>query len=172
MRLTDAQWARIEPLSASPPKRPDRRGRPRGSDRARPRSHPLDDPNRCSPGQPSWHFPPRSTCHNRFQEWNRNGTLQRILQVLAEELHQQGELKFSECFIDACFVAAKKEDVFGPLAKRGKGSKLMALADVGGMPLAVLVARASPHETQLVEATLAARSCQGPAGTFDRGSGY
>jgi hypothetical protein len=55
--------------------------------------------------------------------------------------------------------------------KRGKGSKLMAIADVGGMPLAVLVASASPHETRLVEATLAARSCRGQAGMFDRGSG-
>ena len=33
----------------------------------------------------------------------------------------------------------------------------MAIADVGGMPLAVLLASASPHETRLVEATLAAR---------------
>ncbi len=47
----------------------------------------------------------------------------------------------------------------------------MAIADANGMPLAVLVASASPHETRLVEATLAARSCQGQAGVFDRGSG-
>ncbi|BBM69073.1 transposase [Rhodothermus marinus] len=33
----------------------------------------------------------------------------------------------------------------------------MAIADANGMPLAVLVASASPHETRLVEATLAAR---------------
>jgi len=47
----------------------------------------------------------------------------------------------------------------------------MAIADRGGMPLAVLVASASPHETRLVKATLAARSCQGQAGVFDWGSG-
>jgi transposase len=42
--------------------------------------------------------------------------------------------------------------------KRGKGTKLMALADASGLPLAVHAASASPHEVTLVEATLAA-SC-------------
>lgn len=41
--------------------------------------------------------------------------------------------------------------------KRGKGSKIMAVADRTGLPLAVYVASASPHETTLVEATLAHR---------------
>ena len=40
--------------------------------------------------------------------------------------------------------------------KRGKGTKLMALADRCGLPLAVHAASASPHEVTLVEATLAA----------------
>jgi len=41
----------------------------------------------------------------------------------------------------------------GP-TKRGKGSKIMAIADGHGFPLAVHVASASPHETKLVESTL------------------
>ena len=40
--------------------------------------------------------------------------------------------------------------------KRGKGTKLMAMADASGLPLAVHAASASPHEVTLVEATLAA----------------
>ena len=40
--------------------------------------------------------------------------------------------------------------------KRGKGTKLMALADRSGVPLAVCTASASPHEVTLVEPTLAA----------------
>jgi transposase len=40
--------------------------------------------------------------------------------------------------------------------KRGKGTKLMALADAPGLPLAACAASASPHEVTLVEATLAA----------------
>ena len=40
--------------------------------------------------------------------------------------------------------------------KRGKGTKLMALADRSGLSLAVHPASASPHEVTLVEATLEA----------------
>jgi transposase len=38
--------------------------------------------------------------------------------------------------------------------KRGKGSKLMVLADAHGLPLSVYTTSASPHEVTLVGATL------------------
>jgi transposase len=38
--------------------------------------------------------------------------------------------------------------------KRGKGSKIMAIADSHGLPLAAMVASASPHEVTLVDETL------------------
>jgi hypothetical protein len=41
--------------------------------------------------------------------------------------------------------------------KRGKGTKIMAVADRTGLPVAIHVASASPHEVTLVEATLAQR---------------
>ena len=44
----------------------------------------------------------------------------------------------------------------GP-TKRGKGTKLMAVADAFGLPLAVHATSASPAEVTLVQATLAAR---------------
>jgi len=40
--------------------------------------------------------------------------------------------------------------------KRGKGTKIMAVADRAGLPISVCVTSASPHEVTLVEATLAA----------------
>jgi len=45
--------------------------------------------------------------------------------------------------------------------KRGKGTKLVALADASGLPLAVHAASASPHEVTLVEAALAASFVDG-----------
>lgn len=42
----------------------------------------------------------------------------------------------------------------GP-TKRGKGTKIMAIADEDSLPVAVCVASASPHEVTLVEETLA-----------------
>jgi transposase len=50
----------------------------------------------------------------------------------------------------------KRGSGVGP-TKRGKGSKIMAIADGHGLPFAVHVASASPHETKLVEATLQQR---------------
>ena len=44
----------------------------------------------------------------------------------------------------------------GP-TKRGKGTKIMVIADEGSLPVAVSVASASPHEVTLVQETLAGR---------------
>ena len=41
--------------------------------------------------------------------------------------------------------------------KRGKGTKLMAVADRTGLPVSACIASASPHEVTLVELTLRAR---------------
>ncbi len=41
--------------------------------------------------------------------------------------------------------------------KRGKGTKLMALADASGLPISICAASASPHEVTLVEETLDGR---------------
>ena len=41
--------------------------------------------------------------------------------------------------------------------KRGKGTKVMAVADRAGLPLAISATSASPHEVRLVESTLEAR---------------
>ena len=41
--------------------------------------------------------------------------------------------------------------------KRGKGSKIMAIADRTGLPVAIHVSSATPHEVSLVERTLEAR---------------
>ncbi len=38
--------------------------------------------------------------------------------------------------------------------KRGKGTKIMAIADSAGLPVSVWIASASPHEVTLVEETL------------------
>src|SRR5262249_58831548 len=60
-------------------------------------------------------------------------------------LHRR-QLQFSE----------KRGSAVGP-TRRGKGSKIMAIADRHGLPVACSIASASPHETQLVEATVEQR---------------
>jgi len=60
-----------------------------------------------------WHdlpgrYPPYQTCHRRFQHWQLDGTLTRLLHALAEDLRARGKLDLSETFVDASFSSAKK----------------------------------------------------------------
>jgi len=50
----------------------------------------------------------------------------------------------------------KRGALVGP-TKRGKGSKIMAIADTRSLPIAIGLAAASPHEVTLVEDTIARR---------------
>src|SRR5438270_6240092 len=106
--LTGEQWAIIGPLIPEPPRREDGRGRPWKDSREvmngvlwilRSGARWQDLPER---------FPPYQTCHRRFQQWSRDGTLRHVLEALAEDLRTRGELDLSECFIDATFIVAKK----------------------------------------------------------------
>ena len=109
--LTDEQWKCIEPLLPKLPRRSDGRGRPWRSNREvlngilwilRSGARWKDLPNR---------FPPYQTCHRRFQTWVRSGVLAHVLETLADDLQQRGEIDLSECFIDGTFVVAKKGGV-------------------------------------------------------------
>src|SRR5215470_731040 len=116
MKLTDPQWAIVAPLLPKPGTRQDRRGRPRQDDRRI-----LDGILWILRTGAQWDelprtFPPKSTCHDRFQEWNRSGALAEVLKALAEDLRERGRLDLSECSIDATFTPAKKGDL--PWAKR------------------------------------------------------
>jgi transposase len=50
--------------------------------------------------------------------------------------------------------AVKKRGFCVGKTKRGKGTKVMAIADSTGLPVAIHLASASPHEVTLVEVTL------------------
>jgi transposase len=108
MDLTDEQWNVLKPLIPVPAKRADGRGRPRKDSRAvlngilwilRTGAQWEDLPAR---------YPSRSTCHRRFQEWIRDGTLKSILQALARDLEERGKISIEESFIDGTFAPAKK----------------------------------------------------------------
>jgi transposase len=53
-------------------------------------------------------YPSYQTCHRRFQHWVRDGTIERALQVLAEDLRERGGIDIREAFIDGTFSSAKK----------------------------------------------------------------
>ena len=107
MDLTEAQWVKLKPLLA-PKRRPDGRGRPWRDARTV-----LNGILWVLRTGAPWHglpdrYPPYQTCHSRFQQWQRDGTLTRLLHALAEDLRARGKLDLSETFIDASFSSAKK----------------------------------------------------------------
>ena len=153
--LTDEQWVLIGPFLPALARRKDGRGRPWRENRAvlngilwilRTGAPWADLPDRYSSYQ---------TCHRRFQQWVRSGVLKDILSVLAEALHDEGYLDLQEAFIDGSFTPAKKGGLCVGKTKRGKGTKIMAIADRRGLPVAVHVESATPHEVTLVKATIA-----------------
>lgn len=104
MDLTDAQWAILKPVVQPKPSR----GRPWRDSRAV-----LNGVLWVLRTGAPWHdlpdrYPSYQTCHRRFQQWQRDGTLTRLLQALAEDLRDRGKLDLSETFIDASFSSAKK----------------------------------------------------------------
>src|SRR5882757_6330124 len=106
--LTDVQWAVLDPLIPKPTRRKDGRGRP-----WRERREVLDGILFILRTGAPWadlpdRYPPYQTCHRRFQQWQRDGTLDRLLHALAEDLRTRGKLDVSETFIDASFSSAKK----------------------------------------------------------------
>ena len=154
--LTDEQWDILEPFLPIPPRGDDGRGRPWKESRAvlngilwvlRTGAPWGDLPDR---------YPSYQTCHRRFQHWVRSGVLKATCEVLAEALHDKGYLDLQETFIDGSFAPAKKGGAGVGKTKRGKGTKIMAIADRHGLPVVVHVESATPHEVTLVRATLAA----------------
>ena len=156
MDLSDAEWAILARLIPSPPHRADGRGRPWRDAREvlggilwvfKTGARWRDLPNR---------YPPYQTCRRRSQQWVRAGVLEQGLHGLAFALLEREQTDLPEASIDGTFVPAKRGGLaVGPM-KRGKGTKIMAVADRSGLPIALHVDSASPHEVTLVEHTPAA----------------
>lgn len=105
-----------------------------------------------------WHmlpqcYPNYKTVHRRFQKWCHDETLLNTLMGLANELRNEGVIDESESFIDAMFSSAKGGGDEVGKTKRGKGSKIMAIVDRHGLPLAVSTHAANHHEVRLVQLT-------------------
>ena len=102
--LSNAQWALIEPLL--PPRK--RRGRHRADDRRtlsgilwvlRTGARWCDLPKE---------YGDDSTCHRRLKEWQLQGVWEKIWRAFLSTLDEQRRLDWSQAFLDATFVPAKR----------------------------------------------------------------
>ena len=107
--LTEEQWAFVAPLIREPKRRKDGLGRPRRDPR-----DVLDGILWVLRTGARWcdlprdRYPSYQTCHRRFQQWSRDGTLRRVLHALAHDLARRGRIDLHEAFIDGSFSGAKK----------------------------------------------------------------
>ena len=130
------EWSVLEPI-LQPARRQDGRGRPWRDTRAV-----LNGVLWVLGTGAQWRelpnkYPPYQTCHRRFQQWVRDGKLEKILRLLATELQARGQLPLDEGFIDASFTGAKKGGSRSalPSAAKARRSSPSALITVFLSPL-------------------------------------
>ncbi len=84
------------------------------------------------------------------------------LRALAEDLLARGQIGFGRDLHRRHLRGGEKGGrAVGP-TRRGKGTKIMAIADRHGLPVAAWIGSASPHETRFVEATVEQRFTAAP----------
>ena len=153
--LTEEQGEMVEPV-LRPERRSDNRGRPWHDTRAVLKGVLWVLGAGAQGRELAEKYPPYQTCHRRFQQWVRTGKLAEALQPLVRHLQEQDKLKFAEALVDATLASAKKGGLGVGPTRRGKGTKIMAVAAANRLPLAVSVQSAAPAECPLGEEVLAA----------------
>jgi transposase len=127
MDLTNEQWNVVEAILPTDQVRSDKRGRP-WSDRRKVLNGVLwvlrtGAPWKDLPAR----YGPYQTVHRRFQNWVRDGVIEKVLLALADHLKEAGGLDLKECFVDGTFVPAKKGGAWSGRPNEAKGPKSWAL---------------------------------------------
>jgi transposase len=171
-RVPDSLWQKIAPLLVvqKPRLKP---GRPRASDR------PIFDAviYLARTGM-QWcalprEFPPKSTVHDRLQEWVEWGCLEAAWAELLNEYDHTIGLDWQWQSADGCLIKAPlgKRTIEGEAqatganpTDRGKsGSKRHLLTDGKGVPLAVILSGANRHDMKKLADLLDAKVLEAPA---------
>jgi transposase len=154
MDLTNEQWSVVEKLLPVGEVRTGRRGRP-WSDRRKVFNGILWI---LRTGAPWKDLPPRygsyQTGHRRFQNWVRSGVLEKILLAAGATSQRSRRAGFEGMFCGRHLCSGQKRGRLVGKTKRGKGAKIMGIAEGHGLPLALRTESASPAEVKLVEKTM------------------
>ena len=106
-KLTETQWAAIEPHLPPPAPKP-KGGRPPLSNR------------QCFEGilwilwtGAQWKALPKefgssSAVHRRLCQWAKDGTLLDLWRAFLSQLNETQQIRWNECFVDGTFIPAKK----------------------------------------------------------------
>ncbi len=119
VRVTDAQWAVIEPLLPQLP-RTARGGRPWAGHRAV-----VDGILWVLKTGARWRdlpaeYPSPSTCWRRLKRWDEDGTWLRVWRAIIAQLDERGRLQWETAFIDGTVAPAKKGALTSARPSAGK----------------------------------------------------
>ena len=134
-------------------------------------------------------FPPKSTVHDRFQEWVTFGCLEAAWARLLEDYDEALGIEWQWQCADGCIVkaplgkrtaAGEAQDTGANPTDRGKsGSKRHLLTDATGLPLAVVLSGVNRHDMKKLASLLDAKVIEAPEPErveqhlcLDRGSDY
>ncbi len=135
MDLTNEQWKLVEAILPEDPVREDGRGRPWGDRRRvlegvlwilRTGARWQDLPPRYGP------YSDRAPALPAMGAFGRDGEAAAHAGATPQGRRRTG---YKECFVDGTFVPAKKGGDWSEKTKRGKGTKIMGIADGHGLPL-------------------------------------
>jgi len=151
VEITDEHWRRLEPLLPPPRKG---RGRPRADDRKTLNGILYVLRTGCRWGDVTRKYGSPTTCWRRLRAWEESGIWEQIWRLLLARLDEQGKLQWAHAFLDGSFVPAKRGGASVDKTKRGKGTKVMLVADGEGLPIGLMLASANHHEVRLAAAAL------------------
>ena len=117
----------------------------------------MDFANRSALARPAttiWSIPNRPSAFPELGAFRRNG---KTLADAGATSQGRRRLGFERMFCGRDVCAGQKRGRLVGKTKRGKGTKIMGIADGHGLPLALRAESASPAEVKLVEATLEER---------------
>ncbi len=177
--LSDALWARAEPLLPAPTPKP-KGGRPPRSDREM-----LGAILYVLRTGIQWNALPRSigastTVYDRFRTWERDGFFIRLWQAGLEEFDEVVGIDWAWLSVDGvmtkapfgCAATAEAEGIGRNPTDRGKpGTKRSVLSEGHGLPLAVVIAGANRTDMKLLARTLDALVIARPAPTPEQPQG-
>ena len=172
LRVSDAVWARIEPILPKPKEHKFGGCRPRKPDREM-----FDAVMFKLRTGSQWKavqyagFGAKSTIHDRFSEWVDAGVFELIWQIALEEYDDLVGIDWRWLSMDGSMTKAPlsgTEDAGPNPTDRGKqGAKRSLLTDANGIPLAIVVDGANVHDSKLAIETIDSIVIKRPEATMD-----
>lgn len=116
--------------------------------------HPLDFANRSPMGRFAESVSVEKHLPSTFPAVDKIGSLCQNSYGIGTRLERQRRYQHERRFYRWNFYSGKKRGDGVGKTKRGKGTKIMGIADAFGLPITVDATSASPHEVKLVDTTL------------------